>query len=54
MATTTEDVTHMRVLLVEDEPRLAESLARGLRDAAHAVDTADTLAAARVKLELER
>jgi two-component system copper resistance phosphate regulon response regulator CusR len=44
----------LRVLLVEDEVRLAESIARGLRQAAHAVDMAESLAAAREKLELER
>jgi len=40
-------------LLVEDETRLAESIARGLRQAAHAVDLADRLATARQKLEVE-
>lgn len=44
----------MRVLLVEDESRLAESVARGLRQAAHAVDVADRLEAAREKLRLDR
>jgi two-component system copper resistance phosphate regulon response regulator CusR len=44
----------VRVLLVEDEGRLADSIARGLRQAAHAVDIADRLSAAREKLELER
>lgn len=44
----------MRVLLVEDEARLADNIARGLRQAAHAVDVADRLAVAREKLELER
>jgi two-component system copper resistance phosphate regulon response regulator CusR len=44
----------MRVLLVEDETRLAESIARGLRQAAHAVDIADRLVIAREKLEMER
>lgn len=43
----------MRLLLVEDETRLAESIARGLRQAAHAVDLADRLATARQKLEVE-
>lgn len=52
--TTIEGADHLRVLLVEDEHRLAESLARGLRETAHAVDVADTLASARLKLELER
>ena len=44
----------MRVLLVEDEARLADSIARGLRQASHAVDLADRLATAREKLALER
>lgn len=43
----------MRVLLVEDEARLADSIARGLRHAAHAVDVTDRLAAARQKLALD-
>lgn len=43
----------MRLLLVEDEGRLAESLARGLRHAAHAVDVAASLAEARRKARLE-
>lgn len=43
----------MRLLLVEDEARLAESIARGLRQAAHAVDQADRLSVAREKLALE-
>lgn len=43
----------MRILLVEDEERLAASVARGLRQAAHAVDLADRLAAARQRLALE-
>ncbi|MDX2194345.1 MAG: response regulator transcription factor [Gemmatimonadales bacterium] len=43
----------MRILLVEDEERLAESVARGLRAAAHAVDVAPRLAAARTRLALE-
>ena len=42
------------MLLVEDETRLADSIARGLRQASHAVDQADRLAVARQKLELER
>jgi len=54
MATTTEAGADVRVLLVEDEGRLADSIARGLRQAAHAVDIADRLSAAREKLELER
>ncbi len=40
----------MRVLVVEDEGRLAASVAKGLRQAAHAVDLADTLVMARAKL----
>lgn len=32
----------MRILLVEDEPRLSRSLARALREAGYAVDTAET------------
>lgn len=44
----------MRLLLVEDEARLAETIARGLRQAAHAVDVADRIASARTKLEMER
>jgi two-component system copper resistance phosphate regulon response regulator CusR len=44
----------LRVLLVEDEVRLAETIARGLRQAAHAVDVADRLATARAKLDVER
>jgi len=43
----------MRLLLVEDEPKLAESIARGLRQAAHAVDTAERLAVARQKVAIE-
>ncbi|HEX5635356.1 MAG TPA: response regulator transcription factor [Gemmatimonadales bacterium] len=43
----------MRILVVEDERALAESLAKGLRQAAHAVDLAESLAAAREKLALE-
>jgi two-component system copper resistance phosphate regulon response regulator CusR len=43
----------LRVLIVEDETRLADSIARGLRQAAHAVDVTDRLAAARQKLESE-
>jgi DNA-binding response OmpR family regulator len=44
----------VRLLLVEDETRLAESIARGLRQASHAVDLADRLSTAREKLELEQ
>jgi two-component system copper resistance phosphate regulon response regulator CusR len=54
MTTATETGAHVRVLLIEDESRLADSIARGLRQAAHAVDVADRLATARQKLELER
>ncbi|HWA57672.1 MAG TPA: response regulator transcription factor [Gemmatimonadales bacterium] len=43
----------MRLLLVEDETRLADSIARGLRQAAHAVDLADRLSVAREKLAIE-
>lgn len=43
----------MRLLLVEDETRLADSIARGLRQAAHAVDQADRLSVAREKLAIE-
>jgi two-component system copper resistance phosphate regulon response regulator CusR len=43
----------MRTLIVEDEPVLAESLRRGLRQAAHAADVAGTLEVARRKLALE-
>ncbi len=43
----------MRILVVEDEAALADALARGLRHAAHAVDVAHTLAAARTRLALE-
>lgn len=54
MMTTSERIGTVRLLLVEDESRLAESLARGLRENAHAVDVAGTLAEARQKLEMER
>jgi DNA-binding response OmpR family regulator len=53
VATPTDPGRDVRVLLVEDEGRLADSIARGLRQAAHAVDVADRLASARSKLELE-
>ena len=43
----------MRILVVEDEAALADALGRGLRQAAHAVDLAPTLAVARTKLALE-
>jgi two-component system copper resistance phosphate regulon response regulator CusR len=43
----------MRTLIVEDEPVLAESLRRGLRQAAHAADVAGTVEGARRKLALE-
>ena len=36
----------MRILLVEDEPRMAQALARGLREHAYAVDVAGDGAAA--------
>jgi DNA-binding response OmpR family regulator len=52
--TATERVGCLRLLLVEDEARLADSIARGLRQAAHAVDVADRLSTAREKLEIER
>ncbi len=45
--------TRMRILVVEDEQELAASLGRGLRQAAHAVDIAGTLATARTKLAIE-
>jgi len=55
MATaTTEGTGTLRVLLVEDEARLADSIARGLRQASHAVDVADRLSTARAKLEMDR
>jgi len=44
----------VRVLLVEDELRLAENIARGLRQSAHAVDIAERLSTAREKLAAER
>ena len=44
----------MRILVVEDESALAASLAKGLRQAAHAVDLAPTLAEARVRMAMER
>jgi DNA-binding response OmpR family regulator len=40
----------MRLLVIEDEPRLAASLAKGLREAAHAVDVSGGVADARGKL----
>jgi two-component system copper resistance phosphate regulon response regulator CusR len=43
----------VRILLVEDEIRLAETVARGLRQAAHAVDLAHSLAEARTKAAVE-
>lgn len=43
----------MRLLIVEDERALAESLAKGLRQAAHAVDLAATLAGARERVARE-
>jgi len=44
----------MRILVVEDESALAASLAKGLRQAAHAVDLAPTLAEARVRMAMEQ
>ena len=44
----------MRILVVEDESALAASLAKGLRQAAHAVDLATTLAEARARMAMER
>ena len=44
----------MRILVVEDESALAASLAKGLRQAAHAVDVAPTLVEARARLAMER
>jgi two-component system copper resistance phosphate regulon response regulator CusR len=46
-------LSRVRVLLVEDETRLADATARGLREHAHAVDVAGSLAAARLKLALD-
>ncbi|MEQ9568888.1 MAG: response regulator transcription factor [Longimicrobiales bacterium] len=43
----------MRILLVEDDRRLREVLARGLRDAAHAVDDVASVAEARPRLGVE-
>lgn len=43
----------MRILLVEDESRLADTIAKGLRQAAHAVDIAPRLAIAREKVAIE-
>jgi DNA-binding response OmpR family regulator len=43
----------MRLLLVEDEERLASSIARGLRQASHAVDIAVRVAEARRKIGSE-
>ena len=43
----------MRILIVEDEPALAASVQRGLRQAAHAADVAGSIAAARQKLALD-
>ncbi|MBX3148171.1 MAG: response regulator transcription factor [Gemmatimonadales bacterium] len=40
----------MRLLVVEDEPQLLDSLARGLRSAGHAVDGASTIGSALDKL----
>jgi len=43
----------MRVLVVEDEVRLAASLSKGLRQAAHAVDVAEGVATALAKVGSE-
>jgi two-component system copper resistance phosphate regulon response regulator CusR len=43
----------MRVLVVEDEARLAESIARGLRQAGHAVDVSGTMESARQKVGVD-
>ena len=43
----------MRILIVEDEPRLADSIARGLRQSAHAVDVVHTLDGAGQHLDAE-
>lgn len=43
----------MRILVVEDEVALSDALGRGLRHAAHAVDVASSLAAARHKVAIE-
>jgi DNA-binding response OmpR family regulator len=43
----------MRLLLVEDSPRLADATARGLREHGHAVDIGRTLAEARQHVRLE-
>ncbi len=47
--TTTDRKEPVRLLLIEDETRLSDSIARGLRQAAHAVDQAD-----RVRRKAER
>src|SRR5512139_1531793 len=36
------DTREMRILVVEDEPRLLRSLAKALREEGYAVDTAET------------
>ncbi len=51
--TTTDRKEPVRLLLIEDETRLSDSIARGLRQAAHAVDQADRLSLAREKLAVE-
>lgn len=43
----------MRILVVEDEPTLQDSLVRGLRNAGHAVDAAGSIAQALSKLGLD-
>jgi DNA-binding response OmpR family regulator len=42
----------VRILLVEDEPRLADSVARGLRQTAHAVDVVHSVNAAERQLHV--
>lgn len=43
----------MRVLLVEDDESLRATVGTGLRHAGHAVDVADSIEAARVRLDVE-
>ncbi|MDX2060963.1 MAG: response regulator, partial [Gemmatimonadales bacterium] len=43
----------MRILVVEDEPQLRDSLTRGLRQGGHAVDSAGGVAEALSKLGLD-
>lgn len=42
----------VRLLIVEDEPRLSERVARGLREEGFAVDCAPTIASARARAEI--